>query len=96
MRCAVHTVFRYGIAFLYAGKLVREEGSGYTAGRVMTVIFGAMFGAGFALGQMAPSFPKFASGAEPDSILGMYLRIQFQQSFQLSSCSFWYSVTTRE
>lgn len=51
----------YGVAFWYAGKLVREDNSGYTGGKVMSVIFGAII-AGFSLGQAAPSFGAFATG----------------------------------
>lgn len=57
----VTTMCRYGVAFWYAGKLVREDNSDYTAGRVMNVIFGAII-AGFSLGQAAPSFGAFATG----------------------------------
>lgn len=58
----------YGIAFWYAGQLVRDEGSGYTAGRVMNVIFGAII-SGFSLGQAAPNFGAFASGECPSRAL---------------------------
>lgn len=50
---------RYGIAFLYGAKLVREEG--YSAGQVMNVIFAAIIG-GFSLGQAGPNFGTFATG----------------------------------
>ena len=52
---------RYGVAFLYGNKLVREPGSDYDAGRVMTIVFATIIG-GFALGQAAPNFPAFATG----------------------------------
>ena len=57
----MRSVCRYGVAFLYAGKLVREEGSGYTAGRVMNVIV-AVIMAGLSVGHIVPNFSTFASG----------------------------------
>lgn len=56
---AVFCLCRYGVAFLYGAKLVREEG--YSAGQVMNVIFAAIIG-GFSLGQAGPNFGTFATG----------------------------------
>ena len=70
---------RYGIAFWYAGQLVRDDGEvpRYTAGRVMNVIFGAII-AGFSLGQAAPNFGAFASGAMPTlSVVRVLVRLDF-------------------
>lgn len=50
---------RYGIAFLYGGKLVRD--GGYTAGTVVQVMTAMLIG-GFALGQAAPDFSYYVSG----------------------------------
>ena len=88
MQCGV---CRYGIAFLYAGKLVREEGSGYSAGRVMNVIFAAVV-AGFSLGQMAPNFSAFASGALTYRS-GLAVRILFPGQCLLAHQCFKYGAT---
>ena len=79
MRCS------YGIAFWYAGTLVRDEGSGYTAGRVMNVIFGAII-AGFSLGQAAPNFGAFASGELPGDCMYRTLSLLHQLSQQDGVC----------
>jgi hypothetical protein len=51
---------RYGIAFWYGAKLVREDGN-YDGGVVLTIVFGAIIG-GFSLGQAAPNFEAFGMG----------------------------------
>ena len=68
---------RYGVAFWYAGRLVRDADEDYTAGRVMNVIFGTMI-AGVSLGQAAPNFGAFASGAMPTlSVVRVLVRLDF-------------------
>ena len=49
------------MAFLYGNKLVHDDDSGYSAGKVLTVVFSTIIG-GFSLGQAAPNFPILAAG----------------------------------
>jgi hypothetical protein len=53
-------VCRYGLAFWYGARLVREKTS-YDGGIVMNVIFGAIIG-GFAMGMAIPNLQYLVAG----------------------------------
>lgn len=50
---------RYGVAFLYGAKLVRD--ASYSPGKVILVMISMLIG-GFALGQASPDFSYFVAG----------------------------------